>query len=150
MVGERLPDVTRDKPPLKKLTDRVSRRASRMRNRPTERLQEQSPSFENRNIGDGMSVAFLQAAVTQVLKDVVGVPLAAEADITSVQNHSKGKVYTIVVESPTESLAEARAFLDAGAGFTSILTDVIDVQDTKIVRNRIVRDTHEIEVLVIE
>ena len=137
-------------PLLRKVENVIDTRASNARNSTSDRLAKRMPEFDQRNIGDGFAVGVVQAAIGKVLKDTLGVPFGSDAEITDVNATVEGTVYTLNVEAPTKTVAEVRSFFEAGAGFTSILTDLLNVEETRIMKQRVMRDTYQVEILVVD
>lgn len=138
-----------DREPIwRKLEDKVDSKASEVRNVPGSRLKRKFPQFENRNFGGGIAVGLVEAGVAMILKETVGVPFGSETEIVGVTPRNGGVVYTINVDAPANNMAEARAFLESGTGFTSILTDKLEVENSEILKTRVLRDTYQIEILV--
>lgn len=138
-----------DREPIwRRIEDRIGDRPSNIRNRPGGRLEKRFPKFENRNFGGGTAVGIVQAAIVTVIEDTVGVPFGADAEIIGVEPVSGGVLYTVNVNAPSENIAKARAFIDAGTGFTTILTDLLDVRSVEVTKTRMIRDTYQVEVRV--
>jgi hypothetical protein len=93
-------------------------------------------------------VGALEAGIALLLKETVGLPLGSDVEVSDVEATQGGNIYTINVDAPFENMAEAQAFFEAGTGYTSIITDLIEVQETEVLRTRTVRDTYQIKVLV--
>lgn len=130
------------------LEDAVEGTAHDLRNRPGSRLKRTIPPLENRNFGGGRVVGALEAGVAIILQETVGLPLGSDVEVVDTEPAQGGTAYTINVDAPTRNMAETEAFFEAGVGFTSLLTDLIEVESTEVLRTRIVRDTYQIEVLV--
>lgn len=135
-------------PVWRKLENRIGDRPRRLRNTPGTMLRRRVPEFENRNFGGGIGVGIVEAAVAVVLKESIGVPFGSDTEVVDSSATGNGMRYTVNVDSPFENMAEARAFIESGTGFTSILTDKLDVENTQVVKTRVLRDTYQIEVLV--
>ena len=111
------------------------------------------PRYENRNFGSGIIAGAAQAGIADVLEDVIGVPFGAETEMVGIDNSAtmdgtSGVEYTINVNAPTQTMAEARAFVESGTGYTSLLTDLLKVENVELVKSRALRDTYEIVVFV--
>jgi len=145
---QRLRALGNRKPIIRRVEDRVDQAAHDTRQIPDEFLQERVPELENRNIGGGRVVGIVSAAVATAVEDAVGVPFGASSDIIDTEVVDEGVLYTVNVNAPIETMAEARAALDSTTGFTSFVTDKIDVEDVEVQKMRIVRDTYQIDVLV--
>lgn len=123
-------------------------RAHRIRNRPGSRIKKRAPKFDKRNFGGGVGAGAVAAGVATLIEDTVGVPFGGSVDTLSVENVEDGQVYTVNVNAPTQNMAEARAFIDAGTGFTALLTDLLDVRDVEIQNTRVLRDTYEVKLKI--
>jgi len=141
-----------DREPLpRKLDRRFGDKFSDLRNRPGERMKGSFPKFQQRNIGGGVLVGAVEAAILVIIEDTIGVPFGSDADVVgvdAVEETETGAVYTVNVNSPTQQIAEARAFIDSGTGFTTYLTDKLEVQNVEVLRTRTLRDTYQVDVLV--
>lgn len=142
-------------PPLMELQNRVSRPASRARNTPGKLLktdlQERGflPRTQKRNIGNGVAVGAIEAGIAVVLEQVIGFPLGASVDIIESEPIDETtERYTVNVNAPTMNMAEVRAFIDSSTGFTSLLTERFELQNTEVLRTRTVRDTYQVELLI--
>lgn len=148
MAGERVKNILDREPVWRKAEDAVEDPVERLRGGVNDVISEPFPEFENRNVGGGRVAGAVTAAVAVVLEDSVGLPFGASSDIQDTRSVDDGVVYTVNVNAPFESMAEARAAIDSTTGFTSFLTDQIGVESVTVQKTRIVRDTFEIEVLV--
>lgn len=138
-----------DREPIwRKIEERIQGKASERRNAPGERLAEYSPSFEHRNFGDGKAVGMLEAGIAVLLKQVIGVPLGSEVEVIGVEATDGGNIYTVNVDAPFKNMAEAQAFFESGTGYASVLTDLMKVQETQVLRTRSLRDTYQVKILV--
>lgn len=142
------PDIIDREPVWRKIEDRVDDRAHSLRNRPGKRVKRSIPSFENRNLGGGIAVGILEAAIAIILKDTLGVPFGSDTEAVGAEPTGDGVIYTINVDAPFENMAQARAFIESGTGFTSVLTDRINVSNVDVLKTRVLRDTYQIEILV--
>lgn len=149
-VGDRVrPRKRLEMEPIwRKLEDRLEGPLHKLRNRPGTSIKKRFPQFENRNIGGGVAVGLVEAGVAVILEETVGIPFGSDVDTSGISKRPDGVVYTINVDAPTQNMAEARAFLDSGTGFTSILTDTLKVRDTEVLKTRAIRDTYQVEILV--
>lgn len=141
-------DFLNREPLPRKIKDSVSDQLSEIRNRPGNRIRDRAPDLEKRNIGDGKVAGSVGAAVVTVLEDVVGVPFGASVDVVDVRPTQGGQIYTVNVNAPSQNMAEARAFIDSGTGFTSYLTEEFDVENVHVLNKRVIRDTFQIELRV--
>lgn len=149
MVGERLKGRFDREPAWRRLKDRATEPGHNIRTAVGGQFGDRIPEFENRNFGGGIGVGTVGAALATVLEDVVGVPFGGSADTVGVNVNSDGSIdYTVNVNSPTEDMAKVRAFLDAGTGFTSLLTDQLDVEDVELVTKRPARDTYQVKLRI--
>lgn len=138
-----------DREPIwRKIEERIQGRASKRRNAPGERLTKYSPSFEHRNFGDGKAVGMLEAAIAVLLKQVIGVPLGSEVEVIGVEAAEDGNIYTVNVDAPFKNMAEAQAFFESGTGYASVLTDLMQVEETEVLRTRSLRDTYQVKIRV--
>lgn len=150
MVGERVKDKIDREPFWRNLDDKYKDQIHEMRNKPGEHISGKIPRFKHRNFGAGIGLGITEAGVATVLADVVGVPFGADADVSQTAETSEGLIYTVDVNAPTKNMAEARAFIDSGTGFTTILTEALNVQSTEIIKTRTLRDTYRVKILVKE
>lgn len=118
-----------------------------IRERPGSFLEKRIPAIGG--IGSGAAAGVIGAGVLTVLDDTVGVPFGASVDVMDVEETSEGYLYTVNVNAPTENIAEARAFIDSGTGFTSYLTEEYNVRDVELQGVRVFRDTYQFEMEVI-
>lgn len=133
---------------VRSITNRLQDRTSRIRNRPSERMERSLPDFPERNLGGGVAIGAVNAGVATALEDVIGVPFGGSTDIIEVEAMQGGVKYVMNVNAPTENMAEARAFIDSSTGFTSYLTDLYDVESVDVVKTRTLRDTYQIELVI--
>jgi len=146
MVGERISNMLDREPVLRKAESSIEGPLRNLRSNIDGSIEGIVPRVPNRNIGGGVGVGFLEAAVAAVIDEYV--PLAAEADVVNVESTDMGMEYTVNVNAPFENMARARAFIDSGTGFTTILTDELDVQDVEVLKTRPLRDTYQIKLLI--
>ena len=147
MVGERIPDR---EPIWRKFEDQLEGPASRIRNRPGKMLKKRMPKFENRNFGGGLAVGTLEAGVAMILKETLGVPFGSDTEVVDAVAENGATIYTVNVDAPANNMAEVRAFLESGTGFSSLLTDTIDIQSSEVIKTRIARDTYQIKIKVVD
>ena len=150
MVGERVVDRLNKKPVWTEVDDRIADQMHDVRNTPGNSFRQQVPRLGKRNLGDAIGLGLIEAGIAVVLEEVVGVPFGADVDVNGVNPVDDGVIYTVNVNAPTENMARARAFIDAGTGFTAILTDELDVRGIEIVSKRSLRDTYQIQVKIKE
>lgn len=137
-----------DREPIwRKAEDLVDNTGYNLRNKPSNALGV-LPRYKNRNIGGGIGIGVVQAAIAKILDDTVGVPFGSDTEIIGMEPADNGVVYTVNVDAPTENMAQARAFLESGTGFTSILTDLLQVENVEVLKTRTLRDTYQVEVLI--
>lgn len=142
-------EVLDREPVWRKAEAKLDSVASQTRNRPGRRLRRQFPQLENRNIGGGVAVGAVEAGIAVVLKDSLGLPLQSDVEIVDTEMMGGRTVeYTVNVDAPFENMARAEAFFDAAVGFTSLLTDKLQVEDVEVLKQRILRDTYQVKVLV--
>lgn len=146
MVGERIKDVMGDEPILRRIGGRIDDRASNVRNRQSRRVQMATPSLDRRNLGDGMTVGIIGSAIEDLIATYV--PIGSQTEIASVKSQGEGIVYTINTDSVTENMARAEAAMESGTGFTTFLTDNLDVENVEVLRTRPLRDSYQVEVYV--
>ena len=150
MVGENIRNALDREPIWRKLEDRVDKTASNLRNRPSRRLEEKLPQVPNRNIGGGVGAGLVEAGIAKVLEETVGIPFGSDTEIVDTEPVDDGTMYVVNIDAPFENMAKARAFLEANTGFTSILTDELNVEEVEVLRTRPIRDTYQAEVLVVD
>lgn len=148
MVRNRLRNALDREPIWRKINDRIRDKSSNLRNTPGERLANSFPQFPNRNIGGGVAVGIVEAGVAIVLERTLGIPFGAETEISDVSTTNRGTVFTVNVNSPFENMARARAFIESGTGFTTLLTEEMNVQSVEVLKTRTLRDTYQIEILI--
>lgn len=148
MVGERVGSLLNREPVIKQVSDAVTDSAHGIREVPDNAIQRNTPDIPRRNLGGGTLVGAVTAAVATVVEDTVGVPFGASSDIVDSESVEGGIKYTVNVNAPIETMAEARASIDSTTGFTSFLTDRIKVDNVEIEKTRILRDTFQVEVIV--
>lgn len=149
MVGEKLGGFLGERDPvIRKMQDKLSHRAQKIRNRPGMRVKQAAPELPNRNVGDGVAAGTLQAAIAIILEDTVGIPFGSETEIADLESKGDGVVYTVNVNSPTQNMAETKAFFESTTGFTSLLTDLMDVENVEVANTRVLRDTYQIKIKV--
>lgn len=150
MVGERVRDAFDREPIWRRVEDRIDDKASNLRNRPGKRLQKRFPQVPRRNFGDGIAVGTIEAAIAIILEDTVGIPFGSETEIVDSEPVNGGTLYTIDVDAPTENMARAKSFFEANVGFTSLLTDFLEVESVQVLRARPLRDTYQIKIKVVD
>lgn len=148
MVGQRVRSALDREPIWRRVNDRVRNRASSVRNRPGRALKRRLPQFQSRNFGGGLAVGAAQAGVAIVLERTLGIPFGAETEISDVRSTGRGTVYVVNVNAPFQNMADVRAFIESGTGFTTFLTEEINVQSSQVLKTRMFRDTYQIEILV--
>lgn len=146
MVGERIQNALGDEPVLRRVGDRLDDRASNIRNRQSRRIQMATPSLDRRNIGDGMAVGLIGSAIEDIISAYV--PIGSDTEVVGISKKGKGVVYTVNTDAVFENMAKAEGFMESGTGFTSFLTDKIDVENVEILRTRPLRDTYQVQVYV--
>lgn len=150
MVGERIQNAVQstlgDEPVLRRVGDRLDDRSSNIRNRQSARVQTVTPSLPRRNIGDGMAVGVIGSALEDLISTYV--PIGSDTEVVGVTGRGDGIVYTINTDAVFENMAKAEGFMESGTGFTSFVTDKIDVENAEVLRTRPLRDTYQVEVYV--
>lgn len=141
--------MVREGPIGKRVANRLGKRANKLRNRPGKFTQEKLPNPPNRNIRSSTVAGAAGAGLATVLEDVIGAPFGATVDITNVESGPDGDVYTVNVNSPTENIAEARAFMDSTTGFASYITDTYDIEEMEVLNKRPMRDTYQVKLRVV-
>lgn len=136
------------KPIVRRIENRIDDKASNIRNKPSEAMEERVPRIPNRNIGQGIAAGTLQSAIAIILEETVGVPFGGSTEVTEVQATQGGNIYTVNVDAPTQNMSKAKAFFQANTGFTSLLTDLYEVNNVEVLRTRPFRDTYQVEILV--
>lgn len=148
MVGRRVRNALDREPVWRRLEERGVGPFSDLRNTPGRGLRERVPRFSQRNFGGGIAVGAVEAAIAIVLKRTIGVPFGSDVEIVDSESRDGGMMYTVNVDAPFENMARAQAFFESTTGFTSLLTDLLQVRSTRVVKQRLVRDTYQIQVLV--
>jgi len=148
MAGERIAEALNREPFIKQVSDAVTDTAHNVREAPDNAIQQNTPDIPRRNLGGGTAIGAITAALATVVEDTVGVPFGASSDIVDSEPVNGGIKYTVNVNAPIETMAEARASIDSTTGFTSFLTDRIEVDNVEIEKTRILRDTFQVEVIV--
>lgn len=148
MTGERLRGMADREPIVRKITDKVGDRSNKLRNRVGKNARERLPRFGNRNIGEGTVIGTIEAGVATLLKDTVGIPFGSEVEIADISKSQGGTVYTVNVNAPFEDMAKMQAFFEANTGFTSLLTNKLNVESVDVLNTRLARDTYQIDILV--
>lgn len=131
---------------FRRVEDRVDNRARKLRNRLDDPLERRVPKVENRNIGNGIGVGAIEAGIAKILDDTLGVPFGSDTEIVDAEPIDGGMKYYVNVDAPLRNMARMRGFFEAGTGFTSLLTDEVDVEDVDVVKTRVLRDTYQIVV----
>jgi len=137
-------------PIIRRVSDSLTDRAHQRRASLDGTIKRTTPSLNRGNLGDGRGVGIITAAIAVIVEDTVGIPFGATSDIVFSESVEEGTKYTVNVNAPFENMAEARASIDSSTGFTSFLTDEIDVQSVSIERTRVLRDTFQVDILVRE
>lgn len=148
MVGERLRGALDREPVWRRVEERLTGPFTNLRNTPGRGLRNRVPQFPNRNFGGGVAVGSLEAAIAIILKRTLGIPFGSDVEVVDTEPVDGGLLYTVNVDAPFENMARAQAFFESTTGFTSLLTDLLQVRSTGVVKQRIIRDTYQIEVLV--
>lgn len=148
MVGQRIRRALDREPIWRRLENRVDARASRIRNRPGNFLAGRVPQFPQRNFGGGVTVGTLQAAISVVLEETLGIPFGSDTEIVNTSQRGNGVLYTVNVDAPFQNMAQAKAFFEANTGFLSLLTDELQVDSVSVLKTRPLRDTYQVEILV--
>lgn len=148
MVGKRLRDALDREPVWRRIEDRIDGAAHNTRNIPGRRLRRKFPQFPNRNFGGGLGVGAIEAGISLILKRTLGLPFGSDVEIVDSQAMDGGTLYTVDVDAPFENMAQAQAFFEANTGFTSLLTDLINVRGVTVMKTRPIRDTYQIEIMV--
>lgn len=150
MVGERLKNLGNREPIIRQLSDRFTDEGHSIRDKQDQRIEDAVPKLPNRNFGGGRGIGILGAAVGTALEDVIGVPFGGSSSVVDVDVQEDGVLYTVDVNSPFETMAEARAAIDSSTGYTSFVTEEIDTVDVEVITTRVLRDTYRIELKVKE
>lgn len=148
MVGGRVRSALDRDPIWRRASNRLDRPASRIRNSPGSILQRRIPQFPNRNFGGAVGIGVIEAGIALILEDTLGIPFGSDTEVVNTESRGGGTLYTVNVDAPFENMARARAFFEANTGFTSLLTDLLEVQDVRVLKTRTIRDTYQIEVMV--
>lgn len=147
MAGDNIRRILDREPVWRKVEDQISNPGHRIRNS-VGNIGDSVPEFQHRNLGGGIATGTLGAAIGVVLEDTIGIPFGGSSDIIETQRGEGANEYVVNVNAPTENIAQARAFIDSGTGFTSILTDKLDVQDVELIGTRTIRDTYQIKLRI--
>lgn len=131
-----------------KIKQRFGGKTRPIRDAPGKLADKSLPDVSVFNLGSGRGVGALTAGIITILEDTVGVPFGASVDIVNTETLEEGMRYTVNVNSPTQGVAEARAFIDSSTGFLSYITDEYDVESAEVVDERIFRDTYQFELVV--
>lgn len=148
MVGEKFKDFAEKEPVIRRLSNQFKGPARRIRDKQDQRLEDAFPPYKERNFGGGRGVGILGAAIGTALEDIVGVPFGGSSDIVGVEDAPDGMVYTVDVNSPFETMAEARAAIDSSTGYTSFVTEEMDTMDVEVVKTRVLRDTYRVKLKI--
>lgn len=150
MVGERIKEAVPEKPLAKRVGDRLDKRSSSFRNKQSRRVRKATPSFERRNIGDGMAVGAIGSAIEDLISSYI--PIGSDTEIVGIRESEDGEgvVYTVNTDASFSNMARAEAMMESGAGFASYVTDTMDVADAEVLRTRPLRDTYQVEVKVVD
>lgn len=135
---------------VQRVEDRIDSQASNARNAPGEVARSLLPRVSDRNIGAGIAIGVIEATIAIVLKDTIGIPVQSDVEIvdTAANPDGDGVIYTVNVDAPFENMARAEAFFDSTVGFTSLLTDSLNVTDVQVLKKRVLRDTYQVKILV--
>lgn len=112
-----------------------------------DKIVEVTPNYENENIDPGTATGFIIAAISDIT-DELYVPIAADTEVVNTESVENGTKYTVNVDAGLEQQARYQAMMEAGTGWTSFITDSFDQEDPEAIRNRVVRDTWQVEVTV--
>lgn len=146
MVGERVKNVIDREPFWRSLGDRMAPRASRIRNRPGRRIEDTVPELNERNFGSGIGAGTIGAGIMKVVTQYA--PIGTEVEIADTEFRNGAVLYTVNVDAPFWNTARMQAFFESASGFTNLFTDLVEIQDAEVVRQRILKDTYQIQVLV--
>lgn len=148
MVGERFKKLTQEEPLIRRLSNKYKGPGHRIRDKQDQRIEDVVPSFKERNFGGGRGVGILGAAIGTALEDVIGVPFGGSSSVVAIEEESDGVVYTVDVNSPFETMAEARAAIDSSTGYTSFVTEEMDTMEVDVLKTRVFRDTYRVELKI--
>lgn len=138
MPGRRIADIRRS----------IGEQTGEIRALPGDVVDNITPELERFNVGGGVGVGALGAGILTILEDTVGVPFGSSTDLIDIRTDGDDLIYEIDVNAPTQNIAEARAVIDSGTGFSSFITDEFDIEDAEVVSRRVARDTYRIEVRI--
>jgi len=113
------------------------------------KLVQVTPDWENENIRPGTATGAIMAGIAAVVDEYLA-PISADTEIANVEYTEEGIRYTVNVDAPFEQQARFRAMMEAGAGFSSLITDSYNMTEPEDIRHRMVQDTWQMEVLVEE
>jgi len=106
-----------------------------------------TPNYENENINPGTATGVIMAGIATVL-DQYAVPMSADTEVADVESVENGTKYTVNVDAGFRQQARFRGMMEAGSGYTSFFTDGFEVSDMDSIRERLVRDTWQMDVVV--
>ena len=148
MVGERIKKMAQKDPFLRQMSNKLKGPGHRIRDKQDNRIEGAVPQFKERNFGGGRGVGILGAAIGTALEDIIGVPFGGSSSVVNVEEASDGVVYTVDVNSPFETMAEARAAIDSSTGYTSFVTEEIDTVGVDVLKTRVLRDTYRVKLKI--
>lgn len=114
------------------------------------RIVEVTPTWENENISPGTLAGAMVAAISTTIDDFAPVDIASSAEIAGSEPIDGGARYTVNVDGVLPQQARFMAMMDAGTGFTSLVTDEMEVSEGQPLRKRVGRTTWQFEVVVKE
>lgn len=107
-----------------------------------------TPTWENENISPGTLAGAIVAAISTTIDDFAPVDIASSAEIAGSEPIEGGARYTVNVDGVLPQQARFMAMIDAGTGFTSLITDEFSVNSAEPLRKRVGRTTWQFEVEV--
>lgn len=105
-----------------------------------------APTWNDKNIHQGTLIGALTAAIASVAQTYV--PIRADTDVTDKEPVDGGILYTVDVNAAFRNQAMFRSMIDAGTGYTSLITDKFNIQDEEVIKKRPLRDTYQFKILV--
>lgn len=111
------------------------------------KIVEITPNWDNENINPGTATGAVMAGLASIV-DELYVPISADTEVAEVERVDGGVRYLVNVDSGFEQQARFRAMMEAGSGYTSLITDDFDLSDADVLTKRPGRDTWQFEVVV--
>jgi len=113
-------------------------------------IVEVTPNFETDNISPGSMAGAILAVIAKQGNAIVPVDVLSETEIAAAEPKENSTVYTVNVDAALPQQAKFQAMMEAGTGFTSLITDEFDVGNSQSLRKRIGRTTWQYQVEVFD